>query len=550
MTYIYLKDKQEYIDRYDIGTIEFCLDWYQSIFNSFKKNRNDKEFKKYTDEEFDFEVNKVASYSMNFYKGERYRNKYKTIDEWMERDRKLQEKYDNTPVPTNLKCQHCGGDMKMTLKELSDSHTDKPYMWFMFGCKKYNRRRAVLEDGSDWICEKPKCPKCKSELKSDIKINRKDDTTTFTETCPKCDYKNVDVHDHKKFELEHQAKEIKEKELLVKYYEDYCSDRVGKSIMETADAMAFAHEVMEAEIKKYDDPSQDFVAKVDILDVNKFEKFLSPILENNGYLKFSLDKPEIDRSIIVPFNLQDKNTVSKNIDKTKELEKLLKENLEKTNWRLVSNSLSNRLGFVSGRLRAYESKEELLELSGYKKENKEVKLDPEKLVKYASNGWVDIGRMHGQYIGMENVRKRRLAQEPNGFLLDVSDKSYTCTICHEQSLSGETWWLPDALWCANCKKNIDKGVIPKLFDHEDDHDKTWFTKFDIEYNYDLKWNQIKRLEKEGLLHSRNLINLEGQNYCTIFLLKENEDFFKTHQKVKKTYPEVTISGTNGEEIKL
>ncbi len=105
----YLKDKQEYIDRYDIGTIEFCLDWYQGIFDSFKKNRNDKKFKKYTDEEFNFEVNKVASYSMNFYKGERYRNKYKTIDEWMERDKKIQEKYDNTPIPTNLKCQHCGG---------------------------------------------------------------------------------------------------------------------------------------------------------------------------------------------------------------------------------------------------------------------------------------------------------------------------------------------------------------------------------------------------------------------------------------------------------
>ena len=37
MTFIYLKDKQKYIDRYDMGTIEFCLDWYQSIFDSFKR---------------------------------------------------------------------------------------------------------------------------------------------------------------------------------------------------------------------------------------------------------------------------------------------------------------------------------------------------------------------------------------------------------------------------------------------------------------------------------------------------------------------------------
>lgn len=52
----YLKDKQEYIDRYDMGTIEFCLDWYQSIFDSFKKNRNDKEFKNIFGEDFCMQI--------------------------------------------------------------------------------------------------------------------------------------------------------------------------------------------------------------------------------------------------------------------------------------------------------------------------------------------------------------------------------------------------------------------------------------------------------------------------------------------------------------
>lgn len=546
----YLKDKQEYIDRYDIGTIEFCLDWYQGLSDDFKKHRNDKEFKKYTDEEFNFEVCKAASYSMNFYKGERYRDKYKTIDKWMEEDRKLQEKYDNTPVPKNIKCKHCGGDMKITIKSLEDTYTDHPHMWFMLACTKCNRRRPVLEDGSDWIYKKPKCPKCKTELKSDVKIDRKADTTTFIEICPKCGYKHSHTSDHKKFELEQEAKEKRNKELLEKYREDYCSDKVGKSIMETVDAMKFACEVMDAEIKKYDDPAQDFVAKIDVLDVNKFEKFIKPILKKNGYSNFILEKPEIGQSIIVPFSLQNKNGASKYLDKTKDLENLFKEKLEKTNWRLVDNSLSDRLGFISGRLRAYEDKEDLLKLVGHKKESNEIKLDSEKLAKYAGNGWVDIGRWQGQYIGMENVRKRRLVQEPDGFLLDVADRTYTCTICHEQSPSGETWWLPDALWCKECKRNIDDGVIPKLFDNEDDHNKTWFTKSEIEYDYDLKWNQIKKLEKEGTLNPRNLINSLGQNYCTVYLTKENKEFFKTHTKVKKVFLQSTIKGSDGKEIKL
>jgi len=52
----YLKDRQEYIDRYDIGTIEECLKWYWDIVNNFKKHRKNKEFVDNSDEEFDFEV--------------------------------------------------------------------------------------------------------------------------------------------------------------------------------------------------------------------------------------------------------------------------------------------------------------------------------------------------------------------------------------------------------------------------------------------------------------------------------------------------------------
>jgi len=104
--------------------------------------------------------------------------------------------------------------------------------------------------------------------------------------------------------------------------------------------------------------------------------------------------------------------------------------------------------------------------------------------------------------------------------------------------------------CTNCKRNIDKGVIPKLFYFEDDHDKNWFTESDIKYDYELKTPTIRKLEKDGVLHPRNLKNSEGFIYCSVFLLKENKEFFKTHQKVKKTYPETVVRGDNGEEIIL
>ena len=51
-TWNYLKDEQYYIDRYDLHTIEECLDYYWSVKDSFLKARNQDPFKKYSEEKF------------------------------------------------------------------------------------------------------------------------------------------------------------------------------------------------------------------------------------------------------------------------------------------------------------------------------------------------------------------------------------------------------------------------------------------------------------------------------------------------------------------
>ena len=83
----YLKDNQYYIDRYDLGTIEEYLKWYWDMKDSFDKHRNNKEFIKYSDEEFEEEVGKVLHRFMLVVKTQRFQNKQKTIEKWMEDDR-------------------------------------------------------------------------------------------------------------------------------------------------------------------------------------------------------------------------------------------------------------------------------------------------------------------------------------------------------------------------------------------------------------------------------------------------------------------------------
>lgn len=55
------------------------------------------------------------------------------------------------------------------------------------------------------------------------------------------------------------------------------------------------------------------------------------------------------------------------------LQKLLKTALESTNWRLMSEGTSYRMGCVYGRLKGYEREEDLAELFGWKKEAPENK---------------------------------------------------------------------------------------------------------------------------------------------------------------------------------
>jgi DNA-directed RNA polymerase subunit M/transcription elongation factor TFIIS len=203
----YLKEKQVYIDRYDLGTIEECSKWYWDIKDKFDKDRHSKIFKKYTDEEFKEEVAKVMGRLMASIKTQRFQHKQETIEKWIETDRLLQEKQDNTRTPTGIKCPECGKEMKLRIKDLHDTYTDNPKMWFMFECRKCNKRRSVNEDGSEWKYDKPKCPKCKSKLITNVKPKK--DVSIFTEKCPKCSYKKKDIHDHKKFEQEQDIKEKK-----------------------------------------------------------------------------------------------------------------------------------------------------------------------------------------------------------------------------------------------------------------------------------------------------------------------------------------------------
>lgn len=533
MSFQYLNDEQHYIDRYDLHTIEECLDYYWAVKDGLLKGQNQEPFKKYTTEKFQQETNKCLNLMLFTLKGERYRHKIKTIQEWMDKDRKMQEMYDNTLPPENILCKKCNSKTTVSHKDLQNSYEPDARMMFMFTCIKCKKNQALFEDGTEWKYDPPKCPKCKHPLKTDLKI--KGDISIFTSLCTKCGYKDKNVDDHSQFRREQAAKEKKDKKLLEKYRKDFClSSKEGQEYIETAEAMEVASVVREEEKQKYAGPIYERSLQLKKTPITDLEKLLIKNLEKAKYTKLSFDKPEIGQYVIVPFTVQDADSSRKDKISSSELEKIIKTTLEDTNWRLISNSVIYRLGYLKGQLKGYEQEEDMLKLAGKKEEAKpKPKIDEAKRQKNTSNNLVQLAKLFGEHDGIEAMRKRRLDKEPDGFFLNDGKEGYTCGICSE-SISGEnTWWDLRGTRCGDCQRNLKAGVIPlEIFEDDYGYDvviKSWNFRDD----YGVHPSSVKKLRREGLLHGRDLKRADGTVYYTIYMVNENKEFLKKYPKKDK-----------------
>lgn len=539
----YLKNDQYYLDLYDLHTIEECLDYYWSIKDGFTKERATR-FARYSEEKFQQEVDKCLSRLLFVLKTKRYQHKKETIQEWMDKDRQRQEKYDNALPPQNILCKDCHSPTTVTFKDLHDSYGPDARMTFIFGCTKCKKRQILYEDGTEWEYDPPKCPKCKRPLKTDLKI--KGNITTFTSKCQKCGYKDKSVDDHSKFWREQEAKEKRGKELLEKHRSDFClSDEDGQKHIETIEAMEVAAVVREEEAQKYGGPIYERSLQLKKTKIADLEKLLTENLEKAKYTKLVFDKPEIGQYVSVPFTVQDSDSSRKDRESSLELEKIIKNTLENTNWRLLSNSIMYRLGYLEGQLKGYEQEEDMLKLAGQKEETKpKSKIDEAKRQKYASNNLVQLLKHLGEFDGIENMRKRRLGKEPDGFILNDGGRGYTCGICGESIDGDKTWWDLRGIRCLDCQQNLKRGIVPlEIFEDDYGYDvviKNW----DFRDGYGVHPSSIRRLRKEGLLKGRDLKRADGTVYYTIYLVSENQEFLKKYPKKSTTRITYTDRGEN------
>lgn len=102
------------------------------------------------------------------------------------------------------------------------------------------------------------------------------------------------------------------------------------------------------------------------------------------------------KDVYVGFSCLDSKSDRSDYDSRKTLKKLVDEALEDTNWRLMSDGISYRLGYLNGWLRAYEREEDIKNLV-----MKSKKLKPKRTSSKAE-------------VGKSNNWKNRTLKTPDG----------------------------------------------------------------------------------------------------------------------------------------
>ena len=119
----------------------------------------------------------------------------------------------------------------------------------------------------------------------------------------------------------------------------------------------------------------DKLADVKKLNIAGLEKLLKTAIKKGGYVDLHISMPPPDRQIIVNFSLRDTEEKRESFESEKTLQTIFEKVLEDKNWALMSDGVHYRLGVLSGRIRGYETEEDLQELTKarMKKQSKRVK---------------------------------------------------------------------------------------------------------------------------------------------------------------------------------
>lgn len=361
--YTHLKERQFYEDIYDHHTVEEARRGMVHYYKFYD------DIEKLLDKGDTINMPGNAAILNAFYMQvvgqellRRYYNREPNIADWMAKDEAKDSQIAAARLIEEPHCHHCGKqglriiDKSLMHRNEIAKYDDPEEVLFMLRCPHCDKNSAFWEDGTAWKVEPERCPKCQTEV---THITAKTKTAlTITYTCPSCGYSYKDKMDLRK-------KEEKPDPDFDKDRTHYCL--VDKEFRDKLYAIKDGFERMAElgkQFKEREDNKHiyDAVKEMKKPKIAELSAILTPPLEKAGYIELSLDKPEVGKDVIVGFNCLDGKSDRGDYDSEKTLNKTVEKALADTNWRLMRDGIRYRLGYLTGRLRAYEREEDLKNL--------------------------------------------------------------------------------------------------------------------------------------------------------------------------------------------
>lgn len=353
-----LKDKKYYEDFYDRMTVNHFRRYAASLEKTFEEVRATIKAPK-------DELNRAANLAQNLYlfyeKGERYLQKETRIREWMERDRIFDE-IAATPPHRPVLCNTCGIEMEPSgghCKYDYDEPRNSRMAHYFFCSRKHIPGKIVYTDGEERPVNPNQCSACQS-TNLDDKFDEMTEEAVFT--CGDCGHEmRVDLSIKPEPKDSYFARDRKLYCLSEKDGEEYRHYKANLAALAAASA---AQEERERHKSLYDK-----VAKIEKLSIFQLEARVRTELEKVGFAAVRFEKAESGQCVVLPFSFQE--TKADRSARSGELaaQRVLKHALEPTNWRLMSDGISSRLGQFEGRLKGFDNEEDLLKLVGGKPAN-------------------------------------------------------------------------------------------------------------------------------------------------------------------------------------
>jgi hypothetical protein len=359
--YNYLKDRQHYENRYDDTTIGSCRSGERTVNDTFKilEKKLPKNELIERQAAWYLEYSKMYFWFVESIAASRYEKREVAIAKWMAEDKEKDQRLATASIAGDAYCRTCGKDTQVISKDYMHHEGRKDDdILLMFECVDCNKRMAFWQDGTEWEGTKRECEKCSGEVTS--KHTKANGVITWTETCLKCGHVKTDTLDLSDNPSEPEPDD------------PYLGLDRKRFLFDTDMMSKYGQKLSHLErLARLNNKKTDRAEHVDIyeaikavkrLKISQLNELIKPVVTKEQYNDFKLGQPQVGREVSLEFSCLDAKDDREEYQSKKEIQKLIENILIDTNWRLMSEGVSYRLGYLTGRLRAFESEEDLKKL--------------------------------------------------------------------------------------------------------------------------------------------------------------------------------------------